>query len=112
MGLGIGFSRSRADCCSNTTPPAPPNPNPNKFKVMKHEEFGRFLLLWVKYDGCTNYEGTKILVYEGVTWENLQKQGSLDPHFCEVSTYHSPIARFVPTERGWKYARAFCFAAG
>jgi len=53
----------------------------------------------VKYWNATNYEGVKILVYQGAL------PARLDPHFCDK--HKSPIARFEPTERGWMMAAAF-----
>ena len=65
----------------------------------------------VKYPDAKNYEGRKILVYENLTARELRKVSVLDPHFCENSHHPSPIARFEPTPKGWKYAIAFAEAA-
>jgi len=50
--------------------------------------------------GCTNFEGVKILVFEG----DFVLRSVIDPHFSED---YSPIARFKPTERGMELARKF-----
>lgn len=83
-----------------------PNPDPSNFTVSRQAKVGKFLVLKVNYPDCKNYEGDKILVYENVDIDGLQKQGTLDPHFSNNKNYHSPIARFEPTERGWMWATA------
>lgn len=81
-----------------------PNPDPTNYTIERGIEVGRFVLLEVNYPDCTNYEGRKLLVYEYATLEELNEQGHLDPHFAENQEYHSPIARFEPTEHGWNMA--------
>lgn len=85
-----------------------PNPNPRNFKVVRSEQIFECLVVEVLYPDCTNYEGRKIMVYANTTLDKmLKKNGNvLDPHFCENKDFVSPIARFEPTERGWKLARA------
>lgn len=61
-----------------------------------------FTILRVKYEGCTNYEGFKILVYKGHVLKELVVATELDPHFCEK--HLAPIARFAPTEEGLRLA--------
>lgn len=90
---------------------SPNNPDPCNFKVLFREQQYRFLIIFVQYPGCSNFEGTKILVYENVTWEQLKSQGDMDPHFSHSLCKHSPIARFVPTPKGLLYARKFCESA-
>lgn len=86
-----------------------PNPNPKNFTILQVEKIGRFLVLNVHYPDCNNFEGNKILVYEGFTEEifmmNAERKG-LDPHFFEVGI--SPIARFRPDEVGWNRAIKLC----
>ena len=84
-----------------------PNPNPNNFLIQRHREHEGNLMIEVKYLDCKNYEGEKILVYEKCTMKDLEKQKAIDPHFCENKNFHSPIARFEPTERGWRMAGDF-----
>ncbi len=81
-----------------------PNPNPKNFKIKTSLQCKRFLIVWINYPDCKNYEGDKILLYEGVTMKKLLKQKSIDPHFSENKKFHSPIARFVPTQNGWYLA--------
>jgi len=85
----------------------PPNPVPTNFQFVRTERVGNFLLVEVLYPDCTNYEGRKILVYDGISLMELLAQGSVDPHFSNNPKFHSPIARFVPTEEGWKMAKTF-----
>ena len=99
MGLGLGFSRSTYDG------PGPPNPDPANYRILRSDKYGPFLLVEVLYPDCTNYEGRKILLYKGVTLADLDRQGSIDPHFSENSKFASPIVRFMPTETGWEMGR-------
>ena len=89
---------------------ANPNPDPERFTIFKHLPVGDYLIACIKYHDCTNYEGTKVLVFEDLTYEKLRSFRSIDPHFSENKKYKSPIARFVPTNQGWDMARAFCLA--
>jgi len=93
MGLRIGLSSCSGGQCGTTQ-----NPNPRKFKILESGFNERFTILKVKYEGCTNYEGVKILVYKGHILKELTNAAELDPHFCE--NHLSPIARFAPTEEG------------
>lgn len=84
-------------------------PDPVSFKVLEiyvqsfRVKDKKPVALKIKYDGCSNYNGIKILVYESKeAFEILSKRGSVDPHFLENE--YSPIARFEPTERGWMLA--------
>jgi len=88
----------------------PPNPNPNNWIILSHQKINQFLVVKIKYPDCDNYEGEKILVYENITLAKLRKQVKIDPHFSENKEYKSPIARFVPTDRGWDMAVTFCEA--
>lgn len=78
-----------------------PNPDPNNYKIIRGYEYNNNLIVEIKYLDCTNYEGRKILFYENCTLLDLMKQKSIDPHFSENKKFHSPTARFEPTERGW-----------
>jgi len=91
----------------NKKEPPPPNPNPSKYKILKKKIVGKFLVVEIAYDGCTNYEGKKILVFKDVSYQKLMEQQSIDPHFSENKDLISPIARFEPTKRGWKLAISF-----
>jgi hypothetical protein len=110
MGISIGVSNSSYDRVEYVTktkivkvPKPLPNPNPNNYKIIRQEQVGDYLVVKIKYLDCTNYEGDKIMVYK-CHIEDLINQGSIDPHFSENKNYHSPIARFEPTKKGWDMA--------
>lgn len=84
-----------------------PNPNPKHFRIISHHQNGKYLLVMVNYPDCTNYEGNKVLLYENVWLEDLLSQNSVDPHFSHNKRMYSPIARFVPTIKGWDMAIKF-----
>ena len=83
------------------------NPNPTRFTIWQVQGVSRFTIVRVTYPDCHNFEGEKILVFEGVSVKAVHALRTLDPHFCD-GTHVSPVARFVPTKQGWKYAVAFC----
>ncbi len=85
-----------------------PNPNPSNYHIKTMMSIGKYMVILINYPDCTNYEGNKILVYKNVTLEDLNKQGSIDPHFSNNKSKHSPVARFEPTEYGWNLAVSFC----
>jgi len=95
MGISL-FGGSR--CSSSPYAVANSNPRPENFKIVKEKYLNGYLILIVKYPDCSNYEGKKLLVYEGFkTSLALLKynKGRLDPHFSRDKG--SPIARFKPT---------------
>jgi hypothetical protein len=83
------------------------NPSPSNYKILETLTFGNMLIVEIQYPDCNNYEGKKILVYEGVTISQLKKQKLIDPHFSENKDFYSPVARFEPTQKGWKMAESF-----
>jgi hypothetical protein len=91
---------------SYSPPPKLPNPDPNNYKLIEVKEINNFLVVKIKYIDCTNYEGTKILVYKDVKLIQLINQKLIDPHFCDDKKWISPVARFVPTKEGWDMAIA------
>lgn len=107
MGLKKRYSGSTFDAKVSNQNPLP-NPDPANYKLLAHEQVGEHVIVKIKYPDCTNYEGVKILVYENFTLFKLLQQGQIDPHFSDNSFLHSPIARFEPTERGWRWAVRFC----
>lgn len=90
----------------------PPNPDPTRYQVVRVQLVGVCLVLLIRYHGCTNYEGRKILVFRGITLADLLNQRVIDPHFFEHATIASPVARFVPTEEGWDMAVGFAGSIG
>ncbi len=84
-------------------------PRPNAWSVRRWAEVNGHLLAEVAYAGVANYEGRKVMMFEqGVRIGDLIEQKLLDPHFIEPekSRYIHPVARFEPTERGWRMAGA------
>lgn len=94
----------KKSCWGDPSNPAAiaPNPNPSRFTLLDKWEFDNAYVLRVKYHDCTNYEGVKIMVYQG-KFDRLP--GTLDPHFCEYGM--GPIARFEPSEEGLFHALKF-----
>lgn len=80
------------------------NPDPNNWEIVEYAQRGLSLVVKIRYPNCTNYEGMKILFYRECTLGDLRKQKLIDPHFSNNEDYHSPFARFEPTERGWRTA--------
>ncbi|MES3018220.1 MAG: hypothetical protein V4721_10595 [Bacteroidota bacterium] len=88
-----------------------PNPDPNNYQIIKSTAMCQYLIVDIKYLDCVNYEGRKILVFENCSMNALKKQKLIDPHFSENKKYFSPIARFEPTETGWRNAIIFTTAS-
>lgn len=82
-----------------------PSPDPNHFKIVKAELMGRYILAWINYPNCKNFEGDKILVFKDLSIKKLQELKTLDPHFTKSPK--SPIARFKPTPQMWEVASHF-----
>lgn len=80
------------------------NPNPTNFEFIRSDVEGGFVIVEIRYIGCTNYEGRKILVFKNHTVESILNSNNLDPHFCDGKNCISPIARFAPTDEGWDMA--------
>lgn len=80
------------------------NPDPFNYTIVESVQKNNFVLLKIRYHGCTNYEGLKILLFKDVFLHDLLNQTSIDPHFSDNNSYHSPIARFEPTNFGWNMA--------
>lgn len=108
MGVGIGWSSDSYQKTKTIYLPSRGNPQPDNWEIEDSLEVSEFLVVKIKYLDCKNYEGMKILVYENMTLLRLIKQKLIDPHFSENKEYASPIARFEPTERGWRWAVNFC----
>lgn len=112
MGLNFMCSSSFVDdgyrrCLADEEIKSLPNPKPDNYKVLRTLQMRNFLIIEIQYLDCTNYEGRKIMIYEGICLADLKAQKSIDPHFTENKNYHSPIARFEPTKRGWEMAEFF-----
>lgn len=99
MGMFGGSKYNRDDC--EWFVPASRNPDPKKYNILEAYHTVDCTVLKVKYDGCTNYEGIKILVFDTPIKELITLK-ELDPHFSKNKV--SPVARFVPTDQGWNMA--------
>ena len=88
--------------CDNCEYKKLPNPNPNNYILKKYERHKNYVLMEINYPDCNNYEGNKILLYKETDLYDLLNQKYIDPHFSENKKFKSPIARFEPTENGWK----------
>lgn len=110
MGLYFGRSKSSKSSYDNSsnTISSNFNPDPFKYKIIKYSNINEYLIVMIRYDDCVNYEGIKILVYKDVDLIKLINQKHIDPHFSDSKKFHSPIARFVPTEEGYQMAIKFC----
>lgn len=84
------------------------NPDPKVFSIVRTEQVRGMLVVMLVYPNCTNYEGRKILVYEDYKEDDFRRRREIDPHFCDGCV--APVARFKPTDDGWRMAVAFCKA--
>ena len=112
--MGIRLFSSCSNCepvSENTTESrrtAYSNPDPSNFVIEKIESVGKFIIVRIYYPDSTNFEGKKIVVYKDRAISEIIQATKLDPHFCDDKNHISPIARFEPTNRGWRYAVSFC----
>jgi hypothetical protein len=102
-----GSNADKSKVVTETKYESLPNPRPDNYEILKSIQWDRYLIIKIKYLDCTNYEGQKILVFEGYQLKHLLAQKLIDPHFSENKNFISPIARFEPTEKGWKMAISF-----
>ena len=82
------------------------NPDPSKFEIMGSHQVGRFLLVAIRYIGCTHLEGNKYAIFADVTLDELKAMKSLDPHFQDGRL--APIIRIKPSKTGWELAVKMC----
>lgn len=81
----------------------PPNPDPTKFEILFTKQHGDYLLAFIQFEGCTTFNGVKLLVYE-TTARELWDRKQIDPHFLDGP--EDPIARFPANGAGRKAADA------
>ena len=84
------------------------DPDPKNYYISQKIVIGEFLIMKIKYYGCVNYEGQKILVFENVRLSDIESQGWIDPHFSDSKKGIYPMARFEPKYKGWRRAIHFC----
>lgn len=99
MGLPLFSSYSTAN--------VPGNPNPKNYIILFCEELGDFTYCEIQYPDCKNYEGIKILIFQGHVKEKVLSLKEIDPHFTEATL--TPIARFSPSKNGRNMAKLFCY---
>lgn len=87
------------------------NPNPKNWEIIRYEEINGWLIVYIRYPDCINYEGYKILVYKNCTFDKLISQKYIDPHFSNEKLLFHPFARFEPTPEGWAMAVGFVLYA-
>jgi hypothetical protein len=110
MGLGLFKSNSGCSCLGGEAAPATGGKaDARKFKILRTGSVGAWTFVEIKYEGVTNYEGRKVLLYEASV-DQVSKAKFLDPHFCESTKHLSPVARFEPTTRGWLAATTLAAA--
>ena len=87
--------------------PAHVAPDPTRFTVVRiWQGIGGLLLAELRFATASNYDGRKLLLLSGVDEKWLRAPDCrLDPHFIE-SADHPVVARFAPTERGFRIALA------
>lgn len=96
----MGMHLLHKSCMTNPAPAAV-QPNPALFKILRTRAIGRFVVVDVQYPNCTNFEGRKILLMDGLSEAQVLALKTLDPHFAE---FGKVIARFLPTAEGWRNA--------
>ena len=102
--MGCNLLRRSSDYRYYNNMSEPTDPDPKLFSILKWTMYPPYTIVLIHYPNCTNYEGKKLLVYKESIL-TLQSLKEIDPHFLENKI--SPIARFQPTEEGWKDAVNF-----
>lgn len=93
----MGMFKGRWSSSGDNPKPNQNDPDPNNYKILKEVQFGKYWVYLIHYPNCTNYEGKKCVL----TNSQIDNKKSFDPHFMEGN---SVIARFRPTEKGFKNA--------
>ena len=75
------------------------------FTVLERKEIPPFLVARLKFSECHNFNGEKIIVWEGAEIDPIRGRVIIDPQFREGANI---VAMFEPTQRGWAYALKFC----
>lgn len=116
-GLFGGFSNSQSDSGSGlfdpfsdgsteSVPTRNGTPNQYRFELVRVYKQDSCVAVLARYPDCENHNGRKIMVFDDrEKWEREVEQAdqpTMDPHFLEEGLV--PVARFEPTERGWKLA--------
>jgi hypothetical protein len=94
--VGLSGAKHSSDTCEDYIK----LPNKYKFKILEIFEIEEWTIALVQYD-TTNFEGKKIMLFEGRVKDRLLKADNLDPHFIENSEFVL-LARFRPDKKGKK----------
>lgn len=78
-------------------------PDPFKFTIEKRKYIYGATIIQAKYDGCLTFGGSKLMVFRG----DYNPIETLDPHFLDEE--YPLVARFPPTEEGWRMAERVCY---
>lgn len=111
----LNRARTLAESWDKDDPYKPTTPNDNRqFEIEDFFQQDRFLVLSVRYPSCEKcaFEGNKVMVFEGVTTQNVIFWTEIDPHFrdpeeAQRNLAPSPIARFPGNAVGWTDAVTF-----
>ncbi len=93
----------------------PVTPDSENYEILDAWTFQTFMVMKVRYPNCAAcaYEGTKVMVYQNVTWLDVVKWKKIDPHFRDPKKVKvsreapSPIARFPGDQSGWEQAKRY-----
>jgi hypothetical protein len=98
---GISSDWRDNDFCSQETKTTiKGNPDPENWELLDILSYkDDYSILKLRYLDCTNYEGVKILIVKNRIFGKV-----IDPHFCKNDLV---VARFIPDENGWQYAKSF-----
>ena len=106
--MGISPFKSTCGCTDGQTQP-PQLADPKKFEILELHVFTDWLVAYIRYQGASNFDGYKVLVFHDVKESALRSLDCIDPHFCEGG-HIAPVARFIPTLEGWRMALTFVHA--
>lgn len=106
-------------CGQNGIQTAPDN---SKYEILEVIALGEYLVMKVKYENCEKCvgEAEKVMVFRATILEAL-KWRIIDPHFrgprnlemlSPPTVAPSPLARFMPDEKGWEEAKDYALRLG
>lgn len=81
--------------------------NPKIFKILNEKSYKGYLILLLRYPHCEEFDGKKLLVYQGFASSKELMAftgGEIDPRFSNDKV--SPIAMFKPRQTSAKLIEA------
>lgn len=81
-------------------------PDPYNFKIVEIEHIFNCTIIMANYPTSLTFGGNKLMLLKGIH----EVGESLDPHFLDEE--YAVVARFIPTDIGWKMARMCAFEIG